>query len=149
MAGEGERAQRLVEQLLADPALRAEFRSDPVGTARRAGLPDFADEMLAAGADPLQTLDRRESRSSLAGVVMAAALEGVGLSEMLQDHGGPPHGGGEGAGRAAARLEDVGGRRRERSVGRLDDIAGRRRERAAPSPEDVAARRAERSGRRL
>ena len=70
----------LIERLLADPDFREEFMRSPAEAARRAGLPSLADEMLTVGADPLQTLEFRESRSSLAGVLMAAAVEGVGLA---------------------------------------------------------------------
>jgi hypothetical protein len=71
-------ATRLLEQLLEDPEFRARFRSDPAGTARAAGV-----ELDAAG-DALQTLDGRESKSSFAGALMAAALEGVALYELGQ-----------------------------------------------------------------
>src|SRR4051812_32470882 len=72
-----------MERLVSEPALRADFRRDPVAVARALGAPDLADELLATSAHPLQTLDRREARSSLAGVVMAAAVEGIGLSELF------------------------------------------------------------------
>ena len=79
MAGDEELAARLAERLLADPELRAEFRRDPVAAARRAGLGGLAEELGAVGGDPLQTLALRESRSSLAGVAVAAAVEGLAL----------------------------------------------------------------------
>jgi hypothetical protein len=79
VADENELAARLADQLLADPALRAEFRRDPVAAARRAGLAGLAEELSAVGGDPLQTLALRESRSSLAGVAVAAAVEGIAL----------------------------------------------------------------------
>ena len=79
MATEEELAQRL----LSDPAFRAEFQRDPAGAARRAGLDGVAGDLLAAGDDPLQQLEQRESRSSLAGVVMAAAVEGIGIAELI------------------------------------------------------------------
>jgi len=71
--------EELAERLLADPVLRAEFRHDPAAAARRAGFPELAEELDAAGGDPLQTLALRESRSSLAGVAVAAAVEGIAL----------------------------------------------------------------------
>src|SRR3954471_8255234 len=83
MARDADAVGRLVERLESEPGLRSEFRRDPVAVARRLGAPDLADELLATAGDPLQTLDRRESRSSLAGVVFAAAVEGMGLSELL------------------------------------------------------------------
>jgi hypothetical protein len=72
---------QLLQQLLRDPAFRERFRRDPVATAREAGLAGLADELALADADPMETLEPRESRSSLAGVLMAAALEGVGIYE--------------------------------------------------------------------
>jgi len=79
---------QLLERLLADPAFRERFRNDPQGAAREAGieLPDGFEP----DADPLKTLDGRESKSSFAGALMAAAVEGIGLFE-LSHHvlGGP------------------------------------------------------------
>jgi hypothetical protein len=82
MASEEELAERLIERLLSDRTFRAEFRRDPVAVARGAGLTGVAGDLLTAGGDPLQTLDLRESRSSLAGVMMAAAAEGIALYEL-------------------------------------------------------------------
>ena len=53
------RREELLERLLSDPAFRTEY--------------------LAAGGQPLEALDARESRSSLAGVLLGAAVEGVAL----------------------------------------------------------------------
>ncbi|HEX4690511.1 MAG TPA: hypothetical protein VH276_07450, partial [Solirubrobacteraceae bacterium] len=89
MADEVELARGLIERLASDSRFRREFRRDPVGVAREAGLDGVAAEMLETAGDPLQTLDRRESRSSLAGVVMAAAVEGIGIGELL--HGLSQH----------------------------------------------------------
>jgi cell wall-associated NlpC family hydrolase len=69
---------RLLGRLLGDPDFRARFRLDPAGMAREAGLDGLAAE-LALADDPMQTLELRESRSSVAGVMMAAALEGIGI----------------------------------------------------------------------
>jgi hypothetical protein len=74
---------RLLERLLEDPGFRARFRSNPVAAAREAGFGDLADE-LAGGERPLQTLEIRESRSSVAGMMLAAAAEGVGLFELSE-----------------------------------------------------------------
>src|SRR3954452_8716346 len=80
-----EAAATLLERLLTDQAFRARFRADPVGASREAGLEEVADEMVVAGGKAMDTLDGRESRSSLAGVLMAAALEGVGIYDFGQD----------------------------------------------------------------
>src|SRR3712207_465148 len=76
---EAEGAARLIERLLADPAFRAAFRRDPAGACRAAGLDSLADEMALGAGKAMMTLDVRESKSSLAGVMMAAAMEGVGV----------------------------------------------------------------------
>jgi hypothetical protein len=64
VAGEEELATRLAEQLLADPALRAEFRRDPVAAARRAGLAGLAEELSAVGGAPRHS--RADTRGSTA-----------------------------------------------------------------------------------
>jgi cell wall-associated NlpC family hydrolase len=74
MGVEDDRAARLLEQLLTDPQLRARFRRDPAAVAREADLDELAGDF---GGSAMQTLEARESRSSLAGVMMAAALEGI------------------------------------------------------------------------
>ncbi|HET6870436.1 MAG TPA: hypothetical protein VFH80_31270 [Solirubrobacteraceae bacterium] len=88
-------AGQLIERLLVDPGFRAEFRRDPAAACLAAGLPELADE-LAGSAGPMDTLVVRESRSSLAGVVMAVAVEGmsVGEAHALMSHGltGAPRG---------------------------------------------------------
>src|SRR4051812_34906370 len=71
----------IMERLLEDPAFRARFRRDPVGVAREEGDDALANELASIG-DPMQTLDFRESRSSVAGVMMAAAVEGLGIYEL-------------------------------------------------------------------
>jgi hypothetical protein len=78
-----ERAAQMIEQLLGDPDLRASFRRRPGDVARSYGLADVAAE-LNAGERPLQTLDGRESRSSLAGALLAAAAEGVQVADLLR-----------------------------------------------------------------
>ncbi len=78
-------AARLIEQLLVDPAFRARFRRDPAGACREAGLDELADEMSIGAGKAMYTLDVRESKSSLAGVMMAAAMEGVGIYEFSEN----------------------------------------------------------------
>ena len=80
-ATESDIAAKLIERLLADPAFRDRFRRNPAAACREAGLDSLADEMAIGAGKAMHTLDMRESRSSLAGVVMAAAMEGMGLYE--------------------------------------------------------------------
>src|SRR4051794_15080341 len=76
---ESDDAARLLERLLADRTLRERFRRDPAGVSREAGLERVAQELRVRDGKALDTLDGRESRSSLAGVLMAAAIEGAGI----------------------------------------------------------------------
>src|SRR5829696_2696053 len=76
---EADIAAQLIERLLGDPAFRSEFRRDPATACRKAGLDELADEMSIGAGKAMMTLDQRESKSSLAGVMMAAAMEGVGI----------------------------------------------------------------------
>src|SRR3954470_14278933 len=69
----------MLERLLQEPEFRARFRRDPAAAARQEGLQELADEFELG--DPMQTLEPRESRSSLAGVLLAGVLEGVGICE--------------------------------------------------------------------
>ena len=78
-----ERAASLLEKLLSDPQYRSTFRADPARICAAEGLDDVAVELGRGRA--MQTLEIRESRSSLAGVLMAAALEGASLA-VLVDH---------------------------------------------------------------
>ena len=82
---EADVAARLIERLLADPAFRARFRRDPAGACREAGLDDLAEEMSLGAGKAMYTLDVRESKSSLAGVMMAAAMEGVGIYQFSEN----------------------------------------------------------------
>jgi hypothetical protein len=80
-----ERGAELLERILADAEFRDRFRVRPVDACREAGFPDVADEIageIALAGGPMQTLEMRESRSSLVGVLMAAALEGMGVLEL-------------------------------------------------------------------
>ena len=72
-------AARVIERLLVDASFRVQFRRDPAGACREAGLDALAEEMSLGAGKAMHTLDVRESRSSLAGVMMAAAFEGVGV----------------------------------------------------------------------
>src|SRR5690349_14487606 len=100
---EADVAARLIERLLADPGFRARFRRDPAGACREAGLESLADEMSLGGGKAFHPLDIRESRSSLAGVTMAAAMEGIVLGQFAQHVlpaiGQVPRGGGDGVAR--------------------------------------------------
>src|SRR4051812_31777134 len=84
-APEAEVAAKLIERLLADPAFRARFRRDPAGACREAGLDRLAEEMAFGAGKAMHTLDIRESRSSLAGVMMAAAREGIGIYQFSEN----------------------------------------------------------------
>jgi cell wall-associated NlpC family hydrolase len=77
-------AARLIERLLADAAFRADFRRDPPAACRAAGLDELAEDMAFGAGSAMQTLEIRESRSSLAGVMMAAAVEGIGALAFAQ-----------------------------------------------------------------
>jgi hypothetical protein len=81
---EAETAARVLERLLSDPGYRASFRRNPVAASREAGLPSVAEEMAMGGGKALDTLEDRESRSGLAGVFMAAALEGVAVYDFAE-----------------------------------------------------------------
>lgn len=86
MAAPGDATQRLIERLVSDPAFRAALRADPAGAVQSAGLEDvdpaLLEELRTLGASGLEELEVRESRSSLAGALVAAALEGVALIEV-------------------------------------------------------------------
>src|SRR3954454_22458948 len=84
-ATESDLAAKLLERLLSDPAFRAQFRRDPAGACREAGLDSLAQEMSVGGGKAMMTLDIRESKSSLAGVMMAAAMEGVGIYQLTEN----------------------------------------------------------------
>ena len=80
---ETRKAADLIERLLTDAAFRAEFRRNPAGACERFGLTDLAQELRGgSGAKALYTLELRQSMSSLAGVIMAAAAEGIGALEL-------------------------------------------------------------------
>src|SRR3954462_12581356 len=68
-----------LERLLREPDFRARFQRNPGAAMREAGLDGLADELELG--DPMQTLEPRESRSSLAGVLLAGAFEGIGIHD--------------------------------------------------------------------
>jgi hypothetical protein len=86
----------LLERLLRDAAFRDRFRHDPAAAAREAGFPDLAERLATNGTRALEPLELRESRSSVGGVMLAAAVEGLGLFELVDRFGeeaqaaGPP-----------------------------------------------------------
>ena len=84
-SAEADVAARLIERLLSDPEFRARFRRDPAAACREAGLDDLAAEMSLGAGKAMYTLDIRESKSSLAGVMMAAAMEGVGIYQFSEN----------------------------------------------------------------
>ena len=81
---EADVAAKLIERLLMDPAFRVRFRRNPAEACREAGLEELAQEMSIGGGKAMMTLDMRESKSSLAGVMMAAAMEGVGVMQFVE-----------------------------------------------------------------
>src|SRR4051812_12402735 len=68
-----EQAAAVLERLLIDPTFRGRFRADPAGTLERHGMVEVAARLRHDAR--MHTLELRESRSSLAGVLMAAAVE--------------------------------------------------------------------------
>jgi hypothetical protein len=87
MTDELQRSVELLEQLLGDRQLRRRFRTDAATVLTEAGLPELAAG-LGHGGRALMTLEMRESRSSLAGVMVAAAAEGVDLAQFAE-HAAP------------------------------------------------------------
>lgn len=79
-------AAELLERLLTDTHFREVFRADPAGTCRRHGLELLATEFERLN-DMLE-LEERESRSTLAGILLAAAVDGVGVADWLADLAG-------------------------------------------------------------
>ena len=126
-----DRVGELIERLLADPAFRSEFRANPLAVCRAHGLESLAAE-LSTGGNAMQTLELRESRSSLAGVVMAVAAEGVGVVELRGLLG---HRGLHGPARAAAvkALKAGGVSPRSGRAATLEAMAQRERASARPS----------------
>ncbi|HEX8157804.1 MAG TPA: NlpC/P60 family protein, partial [Solirubrobacteraceae bacterium] len=88
MAGPGrhERTAALLEALLADPLQRTAFQRDPPKIYRDFDLPELAAD-LQIGIPGTLPLEPRESRSSLAGAMIAAAAEVIGLAEHAVGNG--------------------------------------------------------------
>ena len=93
MSEEHERAAELIALLMRDPSTRASFRRAPAEVCRAHGLDDVAAE-LAGREGALQILDVRESRSSVAGVLIAAAAEGMAFFAFVDDAHASGGGGG-------------------------------------------------------
>ena len=82
------RAVEVLQRLLTDPEFRQTFRRDPGSACLSAGLTEAAAEFQGGGS-ALHTLEVRESKSSLAGLLMAAAAEGAAVyqfAEHLRSH---------------------------------------------------------------
>jgi NlpC/P60 family len=77
------RSAELIERMLGDTQLRKRFRADPGAVLRENGLPRLATGLIG-DQRALLTLDLRESRSSLAGVMVAAAAEGVDFTHLAE-----------------------------------------------------------------
>src|SRR5919197_462216 len=127
-AAEDDRAARLLERLLTDAELRARFRRDPAAVAREAQLEKLAGDF--SGGSAMQTLEARESRSSLAGVMMAAALEGIAGVGLAHHAAGNGQGLPREVHRVLARHED--------QQGPAAAPAGHHASFASPSPADLA-----------
>jgi len=80
---ENARAVEVLQRLLTDPEFRSTFRRDPEAACLLAGLDDAAAAFSGTGA-AAQTLEIRESKSSLAGLLMAAAAEGAAVYQFAE-----------------------------------------------------------------
>jgi len=79
------RAVEVLQRLLTDPEFRSSFRRDPRAACLLAGLDDAAAAFSATGTGAAaQTLEIRESKSSLAGLLMAAAAEGAAVYQFAE-----------------------------------------------------------------
>ena len=80
---ENARAVEVLQRLLTDPEFRSTFRRDPRAACLLAGLDDAAEAFSGTG-HAAQTLEIRESKSSLAGLLMAAAAEGAAVYQFAE-----------------------------------------------------------------
>jgi hypothetical protein len=69
----------LIERLLGDASFRERFKSDPVTAFREAGVDGPPEDLARTAGKAMETLEIRESRSSLAGVMMAGAIEALAV----------------------------------------------------------------------
>ncbi|HET9105006.1 MAG TPA: NlpC/P60 family protein [Solirubrobacteraceae bacterium] len=83
MSEEIDRSAALIERLLAEPELRRRFLADPAAVLGEHGLSEMAAD-LGHRRPALMTLELRESRSSLAGVMVAAAAEAVDFAHVAE-----------------------------------------------------------------
>ncbi len=81
-----EQTADLLTRLLVDGEFRAAFRRDPQRVCRELALADLADALPAQAG--FQTLEIRESRSGLAGVLAALAVEGIDTFDLAELLGG-------------------------------------------------------------
>src|SRR3954466_13099726 len=75
----------LIERLLGEASFRERFHDDPVGAFREAGIDGPPEALSRTAGRAMETLEIRESRSSLGGVMMAAAVEALSVFA-LADH---------------------------------------------------------------
>jgi cell wall-associated NlpC family hydrolase len=97
-------ASALIERLLLDPSLRTRFRADPAGVCAELGMAELAAE-LGSSSRGVETIEVRESRSSLAGVIFAAAAEGISVAHFAEQV--LPHAQGHAAHVAAAAVANA------------------------------------------
>ncbi|PTL58282.1 hypothetical protein [Paraconexibacter algicola] len=76
----------VVERLLRDPGFRRRFRAEPVGACALEGLGEMALRLHHSSTGH-QALEPRELRSSVAGVVMAAAVEAAAIEHAVTTYG--------------------------------------------------------------
>ena len=133
---ETRQAADLIERLLTDAAFRAEFRRDPATACEQLRARSSSPRSCAAAAraKALYTLELRQSMSSLAGVIMAAAAEGIGALE-LAGFGSEP-------GQACGRRRQRGAQPPQHQGDQPGADAGRRAPEEAPGDHDGAPRRA-------
>src|SRR3954471_19635912 len=84
-ASERDSSAHLIDRLVGDAQFRELFQRDPVAALREAGVDGSANELARTAGKAIETLEVRESRSSLAGVMMAAALEGLVVSGLASN----------------------------------------------------------------
>ena len=77
---QNELVAKLIERLLVEPELRAAFRRDPAQACLDAGLPELAAELGPSG-KAMHTLQLRESKSSLAGVVSLSGCDSAAIKQ--------------------------------------------------------------------